>query len=273
VNPPSYAELRDLAERYAHAAGRLALAGRRAAADAADTLGRLGGGTKSTQTDLVTEFDRAAEALIVESITRDRPDDTIVGEEGADHVGTSGVEWHVDPIDGTTNFVYDLPTWGCSIGVTWDGVGVAGAVYVPQLDELFAAASGHGATLNGRPIRASAAADPALALVATGFGYRPETRVEQARQMVALAGHVRDFRRMGAASVDLCFVACGRVDAYYERGLNSWDMVAGELICREAGALTSDLSGGPVRASEVLAAAPGVHAAMLDLLRAAAGST
>jgi myo-inositol-1(or 4)-monophosphatase len=264
-----YADLRDLCESYARAAGSLAKAGR-IAARAGAALAEL---TKSSPTDLVTEFDRAAEQLIVEAIRRDRPDDAIIGEEGAEHAGSSGFAWHVDPIDGTTNFVYDLPTWACSIGVTHDGVGVAGAVFAPMVDELYAAAAGHGATLNSVPIRASALTDPALALIATGFAYQPDTRVAQARQVLGLAGHVRDFRRFGAASYDLCMVACGRVDAYYEQGLNSWDIAAGELICREAGAVTSDWSSGPVRPAEVLAAAPGIHAEFLTLLRRAAVGT
>ena len=267
--PPDYAELRDLCESYVRAAGSLAKAGRVAAREG-DALAEL---TKSSPTDLVTEFDRAAERLIVEAIRRDRPDDTIIGEEGADHTGGSGLAWHVDPIDGTTNFVYDLPTWACSVGVVHDGVGVAGAVYAPMVDELYAAAAGHGATLNSIPIRVSALTNPALALIATGFAYQPDTRVAQARQMLGLAAHVRDFRRFGAASYDLCLVACGRVDAYYEQNLNSWDMVAGEVICREAGAVTSDWSGGPVRPAELLAAAPGIHSEFLTLLQRAAAGT
>jgi myo-inositol-1(or 4)-monophosphatase len=266
---PDYAHLRDLCASYARAAGRLAKAGRDAARQGA-ALGEL---TKSSPTDLVTEFDRASEQLIVEAILRDRPDDAIVGEEGADHPGGSGFAWHIDPIDGTTNFVYDLPTWACSVGVVFDGTGVAGAVYAPMVDELYAAAAGCGATLNSVPIRASAQTDPALALIATGFAYQPDTRVAQARQLLGLAAHVRDFRRFGAASYDLCMVACGRVDAYYEQGLHSWDMVAGDLICREAGAVTSDWSGEPVRPAEMLAAAPGLHAEFLALLRRAADGT
>jgi myo-inositol-1(or 4)-monophosphatase len=267
--PIDYAELRDLCERYARAAGSQAKAGRIAARNGA----ALADFTKSSPTDLVTEFDRAAERLIVDAIRHDRPDDAIIGEEGAHHAGSSGLAWHVDPIDGTTNFVYDLPTWACSVGVVHDGVGVAGAVYAPMVDELYAAAAGHGATLNSVPIGASALTDPALALIATGFAYQPATRVAQARQMLGLADQVRDFRRFGAASYDLCMVACGRVDAYYEQGLNTWDMVAGELICREAGAVTSDWAGGPVRPAEVLAAAPGIHAEFLTLLRRAADMT
>lgn len=264
----SAAELRDLCVAFAGEAGSMARTGRVAARDTGRAA--LGADAKSTSTDLVTTFDRAAEAMVVAAIRAARPDDAIVGEEGAAVPGTSGFAWHVDPIDGTTNFFYDLPTWACSVGVTYAGEGIAGAVYAPMLDEMFAGAIGAGATLNGRPIRPTAATDPALALVATGFAYVPEVRVEQARRIARLADRVRDFRRLGAASLDLCLVASGRVDAYFESGLNSWDMVAGEVICRAAGAITSDWDGGPPRPDQLLAAAPGVHAALIGLLARAA---
>lgn len=261
-----YAELRDLCVSIAREAGDMARAGRVAARHGA-TLRRH---TKSTPTDMVTEFDGAAERLIVEAIRTARPDDAIVGEEGADQTGTSGYEWHVDPIDGTTNFVYDLPTWTCSVGVRRGGVSVAGAVYVPMLGEMYAAAAGHGATLDGEPITASPLTDASLALVAVGFAYSPDVRIAQARMLREVIGSVRDVRRLGAASYDLCLVAAGRVDAYYEVGLNSWDVAAGEVICREAGAVTSDWSGGPLRPAQLLAAAPGVHADLVRLLTSAA---
>lgn len=256
-------ELRILASRLAREAGTIALEGRRAAGR------RVGGDTKSSQTDVVTEFDRAAEALIVGELRRVRPDDAIVGEEGTADDGTSGVAWYIDPIDGTTNFVYDQPAWACSVGVSVDGDMVAGAVYVPRLDELFSAARGAGATLNGDPIVASDVTDLGLALVGTGFTYRPAGRTDQARVVSELIADVRDIRRLGSAAVDLCMVACGRLDVYYERHLNSWDAAAGELIAREAGAITSDFHGAPARPDEMLAAAPGVHAAMLAALQGA----
>jgi len=256
--------LRDLCARYARAAGELALAGRRQAGHG------LGRSTKSSPTDLVTEFDQAAERLIVDAIRADRPDDAIVGEEGTDQPGISGYAWHIDPIDGTTNFVYDLPAWSCSVGVTYDGATVAGAVYVPPLDELFTAAAGAGADLNGTAIRVNPISDTSVALVATGFAYQPTTRTAQAELVAELIGHVRDIRRLGSAAIDLCHVACGRVDAYYELGLNSWDITAGELIAREAGASTSDWSGAAPTPQRLLAAAPGIHAALLRLLEHAA---
>lgn len=252
-------ELRTIAEQLARDAGEIALSGRR-------SHPRLAADTKSSATDLVTEFDRAAESAIVDWLRTNRPDDAIVGEEGTDDTGTSGLEWHIDPIDGTTNFVYDLPAWAASVGVRRDGVALAGAVFAPALDEMFSAAAGDGATLNGSPIRCSSTDDLAIALVATGFGFSAERRREQALALAGFMDRIRDIRRYGAASIDLCYVACGRVDAYYELGLNSWDMLAGELIAREAGALSSDFAGASPRPDELLVAAPGLHSAMIGLL-------
>lgn len=259
----TYAELRVLCEQLATGAGAVARAGR-----AAISAGHaLDGGTKSSTTDVVTEFDRAAEAHIVGELRRLRPADAIVGEEGTDDVGTSGFEWIVDPIDGTTNFVYDQPAWSCSVAVAHHGQVVAGAVAVPPLGELFSAALGAGATRDGHAIRVSGATDLSLALVGTGFAYDPATRRRQAAVVAELIDQVRDIRRLGSAALDLCMVACGRLDLYYERYLNAWDAAAGELIAREAGAITSDFGGGPARPAELLAAAPGLHAAALVLLR------
>ena len=244
------AALLELACRLAMEAGDAALAGRRAATLLPDS--------KSTATDLVTVFDREAEARIVEGLTAERPDDAIVGEEGTDHPGTSGVSWFVDPIDGTTNFVYDLPLWSTSVAAgDADGM-LAGAVYVPALGELFAARRGGGATLNGHPIRCSDRRSLALALVATGFAYDASRRREQAAVVAELIGHVRDIRRLGSAAIDLCYVGAGRYDAYYETGLNSWDAAAGELIAREAGCRSGDFTGGPPVPARLLVATPAI---------------
>jgi myo-inositol-1(or 4)-monophosphatase len=258
--------LRDLAGSLARDAGRLAYAGRRAAR----TDDALAESTKSTRTDIVTQFDRAAESEIVAHLRTARPDDAIVGEEGTSDDGTSGYAWFIDPIDGTTSFVYDLPAWSCSVAVAHAGTMLAGAVYVPPLDELFDAALGHGARLNGHPLAASAETDLALALVGTGFSYHWEARRAQAERLARMIASVRDIRRMGSAAIDLCFVAAGRLDVYFEQYLNSWDSAAGELIAREAGAITSDFSGGPARPAEMLAAAPGLHRAFVALLAATA---
>ena len=199
--------------------------------------------TKSSTTDLVTVHDRAAEEAIVAGLGAARPDDAIVGEEGTNRAGTSGISWFVDPIDGTTNFVYDLPLWSTSIAATDAEGALVGAVYAPALGELFAAARGRGATLDGRPIGCSDRTEVALALVGTGFSYLPERRRQQAALVAEVIGAVRDVRRLGSAALDLCFVAAGRYDAYFETGLNSWDAAAGELIAREAGCRSRQLHG------------------------------
>lgn len=253
-------ELCDLAARLAREAGAIALAGRRSSSSA------LTGQTKSSNTDLVTEFDRAAETHIVDQLRRLRPDDAVIGEEGTDDGGTSGFRWFIDPIDGTTNFVYDQPAWACSIGVAHDDQMIAGAVYAPVLDELFLATRGEGATRNGEPISVSGEDDLALALVGTGFTYERSVRTEQAAVVASLIGEVRDIRRLGSAALDLCMVACGRLDVYFERYLNPWDAAAGELIAREAGAVSTDFSGGPAQHRELVVGTPALHAGFLELL-------
>lgn len=223
-------------------------------------------GTKLTDTDMVTKFDREAEAMIISGLRAARPDDSIVGEEGGGHRGTSGLEWHVDPIDGTTSFMYGLPTWCVSIGVRDVAGAVAGAVFMPDLDEMFSAERGAGATLNDSPIRCSSLTDVSKALVATGFSYTPSHRTVQSRRISEFIHQIRDVRRMGATAVDICFVACGRLDGYFEENLHSWDVLAAELIAREAGARSGDFSGGELRAEEVLVSGPGVFHALSELL-------
>jgi len=231
-------------------------------------LERLGSrirvGTKSTATDMVTEVDHEVERLIVDGILAARPDDGILGEEGADVAGTSGHRWIVDPIDGTTNYLYGHPGFAVSIACEREGEVVVGVVNDPLHGELYAATRGDGATRNGAPIRCSEETDIAKALVATGFGYDPERRREQGAVIARVLADIRDIRRMGAAAVDLCSVASGRVDAYFERGLNAWDLAAGELIASEAGAVIEAIEGGPARAGSVLAAPP----ALIEPLRA-----
>ena len=254
--------LRSLAESMAVRAGDEALAGRR----------RLGIGqpvvhdTKSSPTDPVTEYDRAAERLIVEAIRQLRPHDAIVGEEGANHAGTSGLHWLIDPIDGTANFVYDLPHWCTSIAVVDADGPLAGAVYAPVLGELFSAERGGGATLNGSPIRCSGVDQLSRALVGTGFSYSADRRALQGDRVARLVREVRDIRRLGSAAIDLCLVACGRLDAYFEEHLNSWDLAAGVLIAAEAGAVTSDFAGGEATPAATVAAGPGIHARLLELI-------
>lgn len=268
----SPAELRELASRLAVEAGTLAAEGRRADLETESGRSALGATTKSSATDVVTRHDRAAEAVILDGLVAARPDDAVVGEEGTDRTGTSGISWYIDPIDGTSNFFYGLPMWSTSIGAVDADGAVAGAVYVPATGELFSAARGEGATRNGVPIAASAETDLALALVATGFGYQPDARRRQAAIVHAMASRIRDIRRMGSAAIDLCYTAAGFLDAYWEEGLNRWDMAAGELIAREAGCRSGDFAGGAPTPAQLLVAGPGVFDAMVDLL-ADAGAT
>ena len=251
-------ELRTLAESAARAAGALLLSG-------LDEV-RTDVQTKSTGTDMVSEMDRAAEACIVEWLLGARPDDGIVGEEGTDLSGSSGVVWVVDPLDGTTNYLYGLSGFGVSIAAAVDGVVVAGVVLDVVRGEMFAATLGGGATRDDRPIRASTATRLATALIATGFSYEAERRARQAAVLLQVLPQVRDIRRFGAAAVDLCSVACGRVDGYYERGLAAWDLAAGGLIAAEAGAVVTAFDGGPAAAGSVVAAAPGIAASLLELV-------
>ncbi len=244
---------------------------RELAADAAALLRarlddpRVDVGTKSSATDMVTEVDRASERLIVDGILRARPDDGIVGEEGASIEGSSGIRWLVDPIDGTTNYLYRHPGFAVSIACERDGETVVGVVDDPLHGDLFTAMRGGGARRNGEPIAVGQTTDLGSALVATGFSYDPAERRAQAGVLRELIDGIRDIRRMGAAAVDLCSVACGRVDAFYERGLNSWDLAAGALIAAEAGARLGAIDGGPATAGSVLAASP----ALFEPLRAA----
>jgi myo-inositol-1(or 4)-monophosphatase len=227
--------------------------------------------TKSSDTDVVTEMDRQSERLITERVRAVRPDDTILGEEEGQTGSGARVRWVVDPLDGTVNYLYGLPDWSVSIAVEVDGRIVAGVVEAPSLGETYAAAIGGGAWLSRR---GSAAArqhcnDPVPldhALVATGFGYTAGRRAVQGAVVGALLPRVRDIRRRGSAAVDLCMVAAGRVDAFYERGLNYWDYAAGGLIAREAGAVVGGLSGRPESTSMVVAAGPGLYPRLTELL-------
>jgi myo-inositol-1(or 4)-monophosphatase len=258
VSEPLVEELIAAACRVALEGGQVAASGREATA--------LDVATKSTATDLVTVLDRRAEEAIVAELARLRPSDGVVGEEGAQRKGTSGISWLVDPIDGTTNFVYGVPQWATSVAAADADGTVAGAVYVPEMGELFSAGRGRGATLNGEPIACSGITDLSLALVATGFSYDAETRRRQAAVVEQVIGSVRDIRRIGSAAIDLCYAACGRVDAYYEVGLGPWDIAAGELIAREAGCRSGDLAGGPPTSDHLLVSAPAVFDDLLRLL-------
>jgi len=250
-----------VAKQLARAAGDMALAGRKA--------GLHNVQTKSTCTDMVTEFDRASEAMIFDGLRTLRPLDSVVGEEGAAHSGTSEITWYIDPIDGTTNFLYALPNWAVSIGAADSSGPLAGVVYIPALNEMFTATRGGGAFLNDQPIHCNDIDTVSQALVCTGFSYSPDARTVQAKRVSRMIHDVRDIRRFGAASIDLCFVACGRLDAYFEENLFPWDIAAGELIAREAGCLSGDFSGGPVRPAELLVSPPKIFEPLSALITAA----
>ncbi|MEU8686519.1 inositol monophosphatase family protein [Streptomyces sp. NPDC048611] len=222
--------------------------------------------TKSSPIDVVTEMDIASEKLITGFLGERRPDDGFLGEEGASTVGTSGVRWVVDPVDGTVNYLYGLPSWSVSIAAEKDGEVVVGVVAAPMRQETYHAVLGRGAFNNGEPVRHRPAPPLSQALLGTGFSYQAERRAAQAEVLRTLLPQVRDIRRGGSAAIDLCDVACGRLDAYYERGLNPWDMAAGDLIAREAGALTGGRPGRAVSGELVLAASPGVFAQLQPLL-------
>ncbi|AXT86781.1 inositol monophosphatase [Aeromicrobium sp. A1-2] len=248
--------------------------GREAAAFVADRrpAGRVDvAATKSSPTDVVTEIDEACERLIRERIFAARPDDGFVGEEGNDVAGSSGVEWVVDPIDGTVNFVYGIPTYGVSIAARRDGEVVAGYVINIASGAEWGSVRGTGSwRYDGDERRVLFAPVPesvAHALVATGFNYVPEIRAAQAAAMATFLPQVRDIRRIGSAALDLCGLAEGQFDAYLEQGLKPWDLAAGGLIAAEAGLVLSGLDGPPGERM-VMAAHPAVAEEYFALVRA-----
>lgn len=236
--------------------------------------GTLRVGTKSSPTDVVTQMDRAAEELLVDRLLTARPGDGVLGEEGGERSGTSGVRWVLDPLDGTVNYLYGLPLWGVSVAAEVDGEVVVGVIDVPEVGETYVAVRGRGALLRDRSgERRLEVADPAgsggdldRALVGTGFGYTAARRRSQAAVVAALLPRVRDIRRMGAASVDLCAVAAGRLDGYFERGLQPWDLAAGALVVREAGGSVGGLRGVPAGETLTVAARPALFGPLHDLL-------
>jgi myo-inositol-1(or 4)-monophosphatase len=197
--------------------------------------------SKTSPTDAVTEMDRASEALIVQRLLAARPNDGLLGEEGASRAGTSGVRWVIDPLDGTVNYLYRRSAFSVSIAAEVGGRPVAGVVVDPQRGETFHAWLGGGARLNGVPIHTSTVGALDRALTGIGFDYVAEHRRRQGAVLAEVIGHVRDIRREGSAALEFCAVACGRLDAYYERGPHWWDAAAGSLIVREAGGVAEAL--------------------------------
>jgi fructose-1,6-bisphosphatase/inositol monophosphatase family enzyme len=215
---------------------------------------------------MVTEMDRAAERHIVQRLRAARPGDGFLGEEGARETGDTGVRWLVDPLDGTTNYLYGVPAFGVSIAAEVDGAVQVACVHDPSHAETFTAVRGDGAYCRGQRLEVSAPATLASALIGTGFSYLPERRAIQAAVLARLLGQVRDVRRVGAASIDLCWLAAGRLDGYYERGLAPWDFAAGALIASEAGADVSDLGDGPPSTDIVVAAGPTIAGPLRTLI-------
>lgn len=229
------ADLRDLALTVARAAAGLV----RQRATAEVTVAA----TKTSSVDVVTDADRASEELIRGLLLEARPDDSILGEEGDDHAGTSGVRWVVDPIDGTVNFLYGLPEYAVSVAAELDGEVVAGAVLNVATGVEYAAARGLGATRDGAPLSVRAVPPVPERLVLTGFGYRTDVRAGQAERVARMLPRVRDIRRMGSCALDLCHVAEGSADGYVEDGPQAWDWSAGSLVATEAGARFAVLPG------------------------------
>ncbi|MFB9732755.1 inositol monophosphatase family protein [Ornithinimicrobium kibberense] len=266
------AALEELAVRIAVEAGRLVRDERPRAVDVHRT--------KSTDLDVVTLMDTRSEALVRRRLAEARPDDGVLGEEEGVTGGTSGLTWVVDPIDGTVNYLYDLPAYAVSIAVVvgdptrpgaWSPV--AGAVVAPRTGEVFSARAGGGARLRRSDpagdhadeaparLRVSDVRDLAGVLLATGFAYDRQVREDQARVVADLLPRVRDVRRLGAAALDLCHVAAGRVDAYYEVGTHAWDVAAGALVVAEAGGVVTGLGADdPPSETMVVAGGPAAHA-------------
>jgi myo-inositol-1(or 4)-monophosphatase len=252
------AELLDLATRAAQKAADLLVAG---------WSQRSVVSTKTSGTDIVTQMDRGSEALIVQTLLADRPDDALIGEEGGSREGRSRITWVIDPLDGTVNYLYGFPVWAVSIAALVDDVPTVGVVHAPALGRVWTAVAGGAAQVNGEPISASACADPAQALVATGFGYRSDVRAEQGRIVAELLPMVRDIRRAGAAAVDMCWVAEGVVDAYFEHGTHLWDRAAAIVVCEAAGARVGGPDGGPPTDAMTVAANRDLYGPLCEVLR------
>ena len=242
----------------------------RAAASAADLLvqgweQREVVATKSSQTDIVTQMDQGSEALLVSTILAERPDDAILGEEGGSRNGTTGVTWVIDPLDGTVNYLYGFPSWAVSVGVLIDDRPTVGVVHAPALGTVWRGIADDFAEANGRPIRCGRVTEVSAALVATGFGYDAAVRAVQGVQVAALLPQIRDIRRAGAAAVDMCWVAQGVVDAYFERGTHLWDRAGAMAICSGAGARVGGLLGDEPASNAMTVAA---NPALFEALRA-----
>ncbi|MEZ0447786.1 inositol monophosphatase family protein [Cellulomonas sp. ICMP 17802] len=264
--PDQVRRLVEVAELLAREAGALILDGRRRHVSVA--------ATKSSAQDVVTAMDLASEALLRRRLAELRPDDGILGEEEGFQAGSSGVTWVVDPIDGTVNYLYGLPAYAVSVAAvvgppepaTWTAL--AGCVHAPEDGRVFTAGRGLGARLEGRTLRVNPARPLIDSLLGTGFGYTATRRRSQARIVAELLPRVRDIRRVGSAALDLCTLAAGGLDLYYERGLQPWDMAAGALVAQEAGAQVTGLRGHPAQEAMTVAGPPGRVGELIGLLEA-----
>lgn len=264
LDPELVTALRDLARRTVLAAGDLIRSG------GPDPVAVAA--TKSSDVDPVTAMDLASEELVRRLLRAARPDDGLLGEESGLEAGTSGLTWVVDPIDGTVNYLYGLPSYAVSLAVVagepdparWTAV--AGAVHCVPDGRTWSAGHGQGADLDGGAVSVNAPRSLATSLVGTGFGYTVARRRQQARVLAEVLPRVRDVRRIGSAAVDLCTVASGGLDAFYERGLNPWDLAAGALVVTEAGGVVTGLRGGPPGAAMTVAGPAGTVAALAELL-------
>ena len=268
VSEAAATDLLDLARDTARAAGALLL----------ERFGDPARGVtaKTSRTDLVSDADRDAEALIVSALARSRPDDAVLAEEGvqpaggrAGAAGRSGVRWLVDPLDGTINYLWGIPHWCVSLAVADADGTLAGVVHDPSRDETFTARRGAGASLGGRALRLEGGPPLAEAMIATGFNYRPEERARQAARLRGVLPRVRDVRRFGAAALDLAWLAAGRVDGYFETGLAAWDWAAGGLIVTEAGGVVRELPPGGGSPAGLVAARAHLAGPLMALLGAA----
>jgi myo-inositol-1(or 4)-monophosphatase len=258
------ADLRELAERLARSAGELVRAGRPDRVEVA--------ATKSSATDVVTRMDAESEALLRREIAAARPDDAILGEEEGASAGTSGITWVIDPIDGTVNYLYGIASYAVSVAAVvgppdpQEWTALAGAVHSVVDGRTWTAGLGAGATLDGRPLHVAAPTDLGQCLVGTGFGYDADRRRAQARVLVEVLPQVRDIRRLGSAAIDLCLVASGELDLYYERGLNPWDLAAGALVAHEAGARVTGLRGRAADHEMTVAGPPEAASRLVQIL-------
>lgn len=263
ATPEQLSENRDLARELAHLAVRVAQgAGEVVRAGRASAVGGSGFSTetKSSASDLVTAVDKASERYIVEQLHAARPGDGLLGEEGTDEQGTSGVRWVIDPIDGTVNFVLGLPHYSVSIAAQREGVTIAACVLDGASGDFYWAAQGGGAWRRDQRLHGPRSVPVAEMVVGTGFTYLAQERARQGAVLASVLPQIANLRRLGSAALDLCLVAAGQLDAFYEFGIHEWDVAAGLLVAQEAGVALSGLRGRPA-AAPFVAAAGAVHAA------------